>query len=193
MFSFLYDRIMERSVFPKKFNASMAVHYTILGKLLKPVTGQTIIEFATGSGDAIRFLNPDNTYAGVDISPGLLRLARKKFERHGFNRFELYAADACTTPFQDHLFDAAICNLSMNFFPDPDQFIAELRRVLKTNGQFYGSLPLPERKTSKATIHGTLYPLDALKKRFEDHRFHFDALPDENGALLYFKATPKDK
>ena len=31
LFSFLYDRIMEKSVFPKKFNASIEKHYKILG------------------------------------------------------------------------------------------------------------------------------------------------------------------
>ena len=79
LFSFLYDRIMEKSVFPKKFSASLEEHYKILGKIFENVSGKTIIEFATGSGDAVRFLNNNNIYAGVDISSGLLRLARKNF------------------------------------------------------------------------------------------------------------------
>jgi hypothetical protein len=66
LFSFLYDRIMEKSVFPKKFNASIEAHYKILGEIFENVSDRVIIEFATGSGDAIRFLNNRNIYAGVD-------------------------------------------------------------------------------------------------------------------------------
>jgi SAM-dependent methyltransferase len=188
LFSFLYDRIMEKSVFPKKFDASIEEHYKILGKMLESVSDKTIIEFATGSGDAIRFLKKNNIYAGVDISSGLLRIAKKKFDQYGFTRFELYSADASETPFQVNTFDIAICNLSLNFFQNIDNFTSELNRVLKANGIFYCSIPVPERKKPKATIHGSLYKLDDLKKIFENKNFSFEPFPYENGALLYFKA-----
>jgi len=188
LFSFLYDRIMEKSVFPKKFNASIEEHYKILGKIFENISDKIIIEFATGSGDAVKFLNTNNIYTGIDISSGLLRLAKKKFDQYGFTRFELYNADACETPFQDDTFNIAICNLSMNFLQNIDNFISELHRVLKPNGIFYCSVPISERKKSKATIHGSLYKLDDLKKMFENKNFSFEPFSYENGALLYFKA-----
>jgi SAM-dependent methyltransferase len=191
LFSFLYDRIMKKSVFPKKFNASIEAHYKILGEIFENVSDRVIIEFATGSGDAIRFLNNRNIYAGVDISSGLLRLAKKKFGEWGFTIFELYSSDACETPFQDNTFDVAICNLSLNFFKSIDKFLSELQRILKPNGIFYCSVPIPERKKSKAIIHGTLYKHDDLKKLFENKNFNFEPLPHENGALLYFKTRLK--
>lgn len=188
LFSFLYDRIMEKSVFPKKFNASIEEHYKILGKIFENINDKTIAELATGSGDAVKFLNNNNIYAGVDISPGLLRLAKKKFDQNGFTGFKLYVADACETPFQDNTFDIAICNLSLNFFQHIDKFLSELHRILKPNGTFYCSVPIPERKKTKATIHGTLYKLDDLKNLFEKINFSFEPFPNENGALLYFQA-----
>ncbi|MFW5700425.1 MAG: class I SAM-dependent methyltransferase [Cyclobacteriaceae bacterium] len=188
LFSFHYDRIMEKSVFPKKFNASIEAHYKILREIFKNVSDSVIIEFATGSGDAIKFLNNRNIYAGVDISSGLLRLAQKRFNEYGFSRFELYTANACETPFQSNTFDIAICNLSLNFFQSIEEFLSELRRILKPNGMFYCSVPIPERKKSNATIHGSLYKLDDLRKMFENENFSFEPLPYENGALLYFKA-----
>jgi ubiquinone/menaquinone biosynthesis C-methylase UbiE len=193
IFSFLYDSIMEKSVFPKKFNASVEEHYKILGKIFENVSGKVIIEFATGSGDAIRFLKNKNIYAGVDISSGLLRLAKKKFDQYGFKTFELYSADACETPFQDNTFDIAICNLSLNFFQSIDMFLSELQRILKPNGIFYCSVPIPERKKTKSVIHGTLYKFDDLKKLFENKNFSFEPFSNKNGALLYFKATLNDK
>ncbi|MFO7827758.1 MAG: class I SAM-dependent methyltransferase [Bacteroidales bacterium] len=188
LFSFLYDWIMNKSVFPKKFNASIEEHYAILRKIFEDISDKTIIEFATGSGDAIKFLNNKNIYAGIDISSGLLRLAKKKFYQYGFTRFELYNADACDTPFQVNTFDIAICNLSLNFFQSIENFISESNRILKQNGTLYCSVPIPERKNPKATIHGRLYKLDDLKKLFENKNFSFEPFPYENGALLYFKA-----
>ena len=193
LFSFLYDRIMEKSVFPKKFNASIAEHYKILEKLFEKASDKTILEFATGSGDAVRFLKNNNIYAGVDISTGLLRIAKKKFDLHRFTRYELYNADACETPFRANTFDIAICNLSMNFFPSADRFISEAGRILQPNGIFYGCVPVPERKNSKVTIHGKLYTRDELKGLFGNKNFSFEPFPFENGALLYFKATLKTK
>lgn len=192
LYSFLYDRIMEKSVFPKKFNASIEKHYKILGKIFENINDKIIVELATGSGDAIKFLNNNNIYAGVDISLGLLRLAKKKFDQYGFTRFELYRADACETPFQDNTFDIAISNLSLNFFQNIDKFLLELHRILKPNGIFYCSVPIPEREKLKGIIHGTLYKLDDLKRLFKDKNFNFEPFPHENGALLYFKAKLND-
>ncbi|MFO8087354.1 MAG: class I SAM-dependent methyltransferase [Bacteroidales bacterium] len=191
LFSFFYEKIMEKFVFPKKLNASFEAHYIILEEIFENVSDRVIIEFATGSGDAIRFLNSRNIYAGVDISSGLLRLAKKKFDQHGFTLFELYSSDACKTPFQENTFDIAICNLSLNFFHSIDEFLSELKRILKPNGIFYCSVPVPERKNAKAVIHGTLYKLDDLKKLFVNKNFNFEPFAYENGALLYFKAKLK--
>jgi SAM-dependent methyltransferase len=189
IFSFIYDRIMRKSVFPKKFNASIDEHYTILAKEFEDIHNARIIEFATGSGDAVKYLNNDNLYAGVDISAGLLRIARKRFDNCQFDGSELYVADVCDTPFANSFFDVALCNLSLNFFEDIDGFFSEIHRMLKPGGIFFCSVPVPERKTTKAVIHGNLYTAEDLKERFERHGFSFKALPYDNGALFYFRAS----
>ena len=189
MFSFLYDRIMQKSVFPKKFRASIDLHYKILKEEFEDIRNSRVIEFATGSGDAVKYLDNDNLYAGVDISAGLLRIARRRFDSFLFTDSELYVADTCDTPFEDNSFDFAFCNLSLNFFEDIDRFISEIYRILKPGGTFFCSAPVPERKTTKAVIHGKLYTAEDLKERFENHGFSFEALPYTNGALFYFSAS----
>jgi len=188
LFSFVYDGAMAKNVFPKKFGASMEKHYEILRSLFTGVTGKEIVELAAGNGDAVKFLDPENRYSGVDISTGLLRQAKRKFEAFGFRECTLYVADAVSTPLADQSFDIAICNISMNFFSDLEAFIAEVHRILKTNGIFYASVPVPERKTTKSVIHGTLFSEDELKEKFTRHHFAFEPLPYHNGALLYFTA-----
>lgn len=43
LFSPLYDRLMKRSVFPKKMEASYDKHYEILGKMLGHISGKAVI------------------------------------------------------------------------------------------------------------------------------------------------------
>jgi len=188
LFAFVYDSAMANNVFPKKFGASMEKHYEILRSLFRGVTDKAIVELAAGNGDAVRFLEKENRYTGVDISAGLLRQAGKKCEAFGFRECTLYVADAASTPLADQSFDIAICNLSMNFFADCEAFIREVRRILKGNGVFYASVPVPERKTTKSVIHGTLFTEAELKEKFTRHHFTFEPLPHHNGALLYFTA-----
>jgi ubiquinone/menaquinone biosynthesis C-methylase UbiE len=188
-FSFLYDNIMEKSIFPGKFNADLQKHYEILQREFREIHHANMLEIATGSGNAAYFLNPDNPYTGVDISPGLLKKAYSRLRAAGFKQFELYVAAADDLPFGDHTFDAACCHLSLNFFKDIGLFIKELKRVIKPGATFYCSAPVPERKPAKSTIHGTLYTEKELSSLFLKSGFRFESKPYENGALLYFTAT----
>ena len=190
IFSFLYDRIMERSVIPVKLNANVKKHLDILKKESAGIHHANILEIATGSGNATSFLNPDNHYTGIDISPGLLRRAYSRFKESGFEQFDLFIASASDLPFPDHRFDFACCHLSLNFFDDLELFLEELKRVLKKGATFFCSVPVPERKPAKSKIHGTLYTANELKAIFQKKGFVFPIKPWENGAILYFSASP---
>ena len=188
LFSFMYDRIMEKSVFPKKFGGSIKKHFEILKKEFENIVDKEIIDIAAGSGNAVNFLNRHNKYTGSDISTGLIRRAVRNFEKYNFTDTEFYVSDACDIPFRDNIFDIAVCNLSVNFFTEIEIFIKELRRILKHGAIFYCSVPVPEKKKTKSVIHGKLYSEKTLKALFIRRNFIFETLPYENGALLYFKA-----
>jgi ubiquinone/menaquinone biosynthesis C-methylase UbiE len=188
-FSFLYDFIMKRSVFPRKFGADMGRHSEILARELKDVHGEPVLELATGSGSAVSFLPNDNQYAGTDVSPGLLRRAAKNFRAAGFEGAEFYVASAEDLPFADRTFSTCLCILSLNFFPDAGKVFQEVKRVLLPGGVFIVSVPVPERNRLKRTIHGTLHSEEELGRMSAENGFKFETVPAENGVLLYFKAT----
>jgi SAM-dependent methyltransferase len=189
IFSFMYDRIMEKSIFPKKFRGDISKHYDILKNEYQNLTGKNLLEIASGSGFSASLLNRNNSYSGIDISSGLLKLAEKRFSEKGFEDFELFVADASDLPFSDEYFDIVFCDLSLNFLGDIETFIIELKRVMKKDSCFYCSVPIPERKDPKVVIHGNLYSENELKTWFEKYNFHFNMKPVENGALAYFEAT----
>ncbi len=186
LFAPFYDWSMKKSVIPKKFGASCSKHYRMLKTFFQDIHGKEVLEIATGSGNVVEFLPSDNRYSGIDISKGLLKQALKKLKKNGFSKAELYLTDACNLPFENDRFNVAICNLSFNFIENTDAFIQELKRVLKTEGIFFCSVPVPERKPEKSTIHGTLYSEYELKELFKKQSFEFQSLPETNGAILYF-------
>jgi ubiquinone/menaquinone biosynthesis C-methylase UbiE len=188
-FSFLYDFIMKRSIFPRKFGGDMGIHNEILCYVLHDVRKENVLELATGSGSAAGFLANDNRYTGTDISTGLLKKAMKVFKAAGFEGAGFYVASADELPFKDNLFDTCLCMLSLNFFTEVERVFQEIRRVLVSGGTFVCSVPVPERNRARSTIHGTLYSEDELMRMCRALGFRYEGLPFENGALLYFKAT----
>jgi len=190
-FSFLYDHIMSKSIFPKKFGGDIETHYEILKEALDGVQGKRVLELATGSGSAVHFLDKDNRYTGTDISPGLLKQAVKRFREAGFQKTEFYVVSADELPFANNSFDLCLCILSLNFFSDAKKVFQETRRVLLQKGVLVCSVPVPERNSVQSTIRGRLYSEAELEKSLGDCGFRFEPLSRENGALLYFKAVKK--
>jgi SAM-dependent methyltransferase len=187
-FSFLYDFIMRRSIFPKKFGGDMNRHYEILSKELQDVHGKRVLELAAGTGSAVNFLPNDNPYTGTDISPGLLRKGIKSFGDAGFNHAEFYVTGAEDLPFDDNMFDVVLCILSLNFFNDIKAVFKELERVAAPGAVLICSVPVPERKKTKSTIRGILYSEKEWERICRENGFVYEAIPSENGTLLYFRA-----
>lgn len=188
-FSFLYDPLMSKSVFPKTLGASMEKHELFLKNELNFIHNKEILELGTGSGNLSQILPNDNKYSGIDISKGLLKIARKKFYKAGFNKnFKLFLCSAEELPFKDNFYDVCIFNLSLNFFNDLDSVISELKRVLKPDAKFICSVPIKDRNTDKKTIRGSIYSENELKDIFESKGFSFRPYPFKNGSLLYFSA-----
>ena len=146
---------MNNSIFPKKFGGDISKHYEILSQELKGVHGKHVLELETGSGSAVNFLPNDNQYTGTDISPSLLRKAFKSFRSAGFKNADFYVASSDDLPFDNNLFDIALCILSINFFNDIKKVFQEIKRVLVPGATLICSVPVPERNKLKSTIRGT--------------------------------------
>jgi ubiquinone/menaquinone biosynthesis C-methylase UbiE len=190
--SFLYDFIMVRSIFPKKFEASIIKHEQFLKGVLSTIHNNDVFELATGSGNLSEILPCDNRYTGIDISEGLLKIAYRKFTKAKFEIFKLFLCRAEELPFQDNQYDICICNLSLNFFTDIEYVLTEIKRVLKDRGTFICSIPVPERNQKQSVIHGKLYSEYELEEMLAKHNFYFASYDFTNGALLYFKAVLKE-
>ncbi len=106
-------------------------------KLLAPYAPKQILDIATGTGDfaleAMK-LNPDQV-VGVDISPGMLEIGRKKIAEKGLDhRIQLRQGDSENLDFNDNNFDAVIVSFGVRNFEDLHAGLKEMHRVMKPEG-----------------------------------------------------------
>jgi ubiquinone/menaquinone biosynthesis C-methylase UbiE len=94
-----------------------------------------VLDVSTGTGEAARMalslVGTEGVVVGADISPEMLTSARAGL--HG-SPFLPVAADGQALPFSDTSFDAVVCQLGLQFFPDPARGVGEFRRVLRKGG-----------------------------------------------------------
>lgn len=193
VFAFLYDFIMAHSIFPKKFNAGLEPHKTILSGELKDVHNQRILELGTGSGCAATFLHPNNRYLGSDINTGLLKKAVKRFNQAGFQNAEFYVASGDDLPFSLETFDLCLCLLSLNFIRNYKEVFEGIHALLRPGGRVMGCVPVPKHNRNERTIHGMLLTEVRLQNLCHQTGFEYDRIQVENGALLYFWACKSEK
>ena len=82
------------------------------------------LEVGVGTG---RFAGPLGIKTGVDISEGMLALARER-------GIETIVADAHNLPFGDNSFDYALLMVTICFVDDPERVLEEIHRVLVSGG-----------------------------------------------------------
>jgi SAM-dependent methyltransferase len=128
--------------------------------------GHRILDVATGPGEAallaLPVTAPHGRVVGVDIAEPMLGAARRRLDNSAFC---CVVADAEALPFGNSCFDAVVCQLGLQFLPDPARGLKEMRRVLRS-GQHVAVcvISTPER----ANVWGAL--ADALSRQLPAQR-----------------------
>jgi len=101
---------------------------------------ERILDIATGTGDlACAALRKNTTcrVVGVDISRGMMDIARKKRDEGGWrDRYSFVAGNALQMPVRDGTFHAAMIAFGTRNVPDVEGLFEETARVLKAGGKF---------------------------------------------------------
>lgn len=105
---------------------------------LKPFAPRRVLDIATGTGDfailAARKLKPEQLL-GVDISEGMMQIARQKVEKEGLSGTIAFQKEDCLhLSLADNSFEAAIIAFGVRNFEDLDASLKEIYRVLTPGG-----------------------------------------------------------
>ncbi len=104
------------------------------------------LDVATGTGDVIvefrrrwkkRFgktLGASTSSVGVDFSPEMLELARKKIRKKNLTDVSFVQADGMNLPFPSERFDAVTCAFGLRNMVDPKRGVSEMVRVCRDGG-----------------------------------------------------------
>jgi ubiquinone/menaquinone biosynthesis C-methylase UbiE len=108
-----------------------------LVQLSSPSPESTILDVACGTGIVARRAaskaGNDALVTGLDINPQMLNKASEMAEKEGLE-IEWKQGDAGELPFEDNHFDHLFCQQAVQFFPEPQQVLKEMQRVLKPGG-----------------------------------------------------------
>lgn len=113
--------------------------------------GETVLEVAVGTGLSFRHLlraNPNGWTEGVDLTPAMLRRARRRAEQAPANRYRLYLGDAYALDADDDTFDGVLNSYMFDLLPAGDfvPVLREFKRVLRPGGRLVQvNMAPPER------------------------------------------------
>jgi SAM-dependent methyltransferase len=100
--------------------------------------GDRVLDIGCGSGSiacAAARVAAAGSVVGVDLSTGLLGLARQRAEVEGVTNVEFIRTDAQAHPFDPGSFDVAVSRTGAMFFGDPGAAFENIARALRPGGR----------------------------------------------------------
>jgi ubiquinone/menaquinone biosynthesis C-methylase UbiE len=132
-----------------------------------------VLEVAIGTGLNLPHYPADATITGIELSPAMLAIARRRAADLGRD-VDLHIGDAQALPFPDGTFDTVVCALSLCTIPDPAAAIGQMRRVLVPGGRL---LLLDHIGSTWPPIRATQWLLERLTIRAAGEHFTRRQLP----------------
>ena len=109
--------------------------YPVLWSKLAHIPFQRALDLGCGTGEMMKMLlqsDDQRELYGIDLSEKMLSVAEGKLS----GKVQLVLGDSEHLPFVDNFFDVVYCNDSFHHYPDPENVIREVQRVLKPGGTF---------------------------------------------------------
>lgn len=136
------------------------------------LTGR-VLEVGVGTGATLRHYPAGIELVGIDLSPEMLDLARRRASELG-NAIELVEMDAQQLDFPDGSFDAVLFTLSLCTIPDPGRAIREALRVARPGAPIRMLEHVRSDVFPVAVLQDAVNPLTVLFQHDHFNRRTFD-------------------
>lgn len=119
-----------------------------------------VVEIAVGTGLNLPFYGPAvDSIIGVDLSAGMLALARRRVQDEAIDRVELRHGDVQRLDVPDESVDTVVSTLSFCTIPDPLAAAREAMRVLRPGGRIVVAEHGPSRNRAIGAVMRLIDPL----------------------------------
>jgi SAM-dependent methyltransferase len=122
-----------------RFDRAVAPHHDRLMAAAAISAGERVLDIGCGTGqttrDAARAASPGGTALGVDLSSGMLDVARARAADDGLDNVAFAQVDAQVHPFDPASFDVAISRTGAMFFGEPVVAFTNVARALRPGGR----------------------------------------------------------
>src|SRR5215472_3029220 len=157
--------------YDQEHNPILSVEQRILESLLPPLRGLDVVDLGCGTG---RLLNVSRkagarTLVGVDISPGMVRVARTKLG----DAATLLCAECGNAPIAGASADVIFCSFVLSYLGDAEQLFRFVKTILRPGGSFFLSDVHPETAAALRWRRGV-----SLKGEFKEIRTHHRTLEE---------------
>jgi ubiquinone/menaquinone biosynthesis C-methylase UbiE len=161
---------------------------------LAPQAGETIVDIGCGAGQTVQQLasrvGPSGRVIGVDIAPGVLRLARLRTA--GLGQVQLMETDAAALALLDEMADGVYSRFGVMALADPVTAFANFRRITRRRGRLafvcWRSLDENELDFVPLQAAGLDIAIDKTPFRFERRDYLFDVLRSAGFANIGIEA-----
>jgi len=103
--------------------------------LWKFVHGPRVLEVGVGTGKNIEFWPPNCRMTAIDLTPGMLDIARQLAKSLNKQDADLFLADVQHLELPSGIFDTVVATFVFCSVPDPVQGLREIGRVVRPGGQ----------------------------------------------------------
>ena len=153
----------------KRYNATSVVYdlmewpieriwYYRWRKLLwKQVIGPNVLEIGVGTGKNLPHYSESLQITAIDLSPGMLKHARKKLTKQEAQNVVLKEMDAQNLEFGNDTFDEVVATFAFCSVPDPVLGLEEALRVTKPGGKLH---LLEHMRSQNSTLASVMDKLD---------------------------------
>lgn len=116
--------------------------------------GHLVLDVATGTGEpgltAAQNIG-NGKVIGTDLAEEMINIANKKADIKGVSNYTAHVADSSGLNFKNESFDSVICRFGIMYFPEPQDGVKEMARVLKKGGKISLSAWTGPQKNQWAT------------------------------------------
>ena len=141
------------------------VSYRLIGDARLRV-GHRVLDLGCGTGFpailAAHAVGSNGSVIGLDLSEGMLAVARRKANALGLTNIMFQNDDVTTLPFNQYSFDAVISRFCLMFLPDIPAAVTEIARVLRSGGYITAAVWSTPDKNPFMRI-----PMEVIKKFIE--------------------------